>query len=75
MFLVVSRHAKWNFPKAESMASREGKPKKCKGRLGNLTQTGAKERMSVVGLKEGEQGFMHRPELPQNHGTELKIKS
>jgi hypothetical protein len=57
---------------SHSMSSREGKPQKCKGILGSLTQTGAEERMSVVGLKEGDQGFMHKPEFPQNHIPELK---
>jgi hypothetical protein len=57
------------------MASREGKPQKCKGRLGSLTQTGVEERISVVGLKEGDQGFMHRPELPKNYEPELRIRS
>jgi len=65
--LVVSRLAKWNFPKVEPMASTEGKPQKCKGILGSLTQTRFEERMSVAGLKEGVKGFMHKLEFHQNH--------
>jgi len=57
------------------MTLSEGKPQKCKGSLGSLTQTGVEERMFVAGLKEGVQGFMHKPELPQNHGLELRIIS
>jgi hypothetical protein len=72
--LVVSRLAKWNFPKAELMASREGEPQKCEGRLGSLTQTRVEERMLVVGFK-GVQGFMQKPKFPQNHEPELRIRS
>jgi hypothetical protein len=73
LFLEVSRLSKWNFPKAEPMASSKGKPQKCKGRLGSLTQTRVEERMLVVGLKEGVQGFMHKLELPQNHKNQIMI--
>jgi len=57
------------------MASREGKPKKCRGRLGSLTQTRAEERILVARLKGGDEGFMLKPEFPQNHNAELKIRS
>jgi hypothetical protein len=50
--LEVSRHEKCNFPNVEPMDSSGGKPYKCRGRLGNLTQIGAEERMSVAGLKD-----------------------
>jgi hypothetical protein len=48
------------------MAQREGKTQKCKGKFGSLTQIGAKVKVSIIGSKEGVQGFMHKLELPQN---------
>jgi len=34
------------------MAQREGKPQKCKGKFGRLTQTRAKVNVYVIGSKE-----------------------
>jgi hypothetical protein len=54
------------------MAQRESEPQKCKGRFGSLTHTGVKERVSVIGLKDGVHGFIHNPKFPQNQGPSLK---
>jgi hypothetical protein len=56
------------------MERREDKPQICKGKLGSLTQTGAEDNEYFEGSKEGDQGFIHKPDLPQNQGSELKIK-
>lgn len=48
------------------MALREAKPQKFKGRFASVAHIGVEERLFVIGLKEGVQGFMHKPELPYN---------
>jgi hypothetical protein len=62
--VFISGHLKWNLPKALPMERREDKPQICKGRFGSLTQTGDEDNESFKGSKEGDQGFIHKPELP-----------
>jgi hypothetical protein len=54
------------------MEQREDNPQRCKGKFGSLTQTGVEDNESFEGSKEGDHGFMHKPELPQNQGSGAK---
>jgi hypothetical protein len=68
LYFSISGHLKWNLPKALPMEWREDKPQRCKGKFGSLTQTGDEDNEYFEGSKEGDQGFIHKPELPQNQG-------
>ena len=75
LWIIVSLLAKWNFPNVDPISLREVSPSKCKGRFEILTQTGAEERTTVKGLKQGVQIIMHKPEFPQDQGQEARMKS
>ena len=55
------------------MAFSEERFQRCKGRLGNLTQTGAEVMTAVEGSNDGFHGFMNRPDFSQNQGPESRI--
>ena len=55
------------------MAFSEEEFQRCKGRLGNLTQAGAKAITAVEGSSDGFHDFMNRSELSQNQGPESRI--
>ena len=51
----------------------EEKFQRCKGRFGNLTQTGAEVMTVVEGSNDGLHGLMNRLEFSQNQGLEYRM--
>ena len=55
------------------MAFSDERFQRCKGRLGNLTQTSAEVMTVVEGSNDGFHGFMNRLEFSQNQGPKSRI--
>ena len=54
------------------MAFSEERFQRCKGRLGNLTQTGAEVITAVEGSNDGFHGFMNMLNFPKTKGWNLE---
>jgi len=55
------------------MAFSEERLQRCKGRLGNLTHSGAEFMTTIEGSNDGFHGFMNRPDFSQNEELESRI--